>query len=109
MHASIGRQQHRGHCAVFAGPVKQNLLILLREGIREIGLTYILVHTTRRIAEEKTFKPLSPNGFVYGRISKILFIQVEISRSPAENRLNDVVAILNGPPDLPCQQIHPAQ
>lgn len=51
MNTPIGREQHRGDGALFAGPVKENLLVLLRQVIRRVRFLNILVHTTRRVAK----------------------------------------------------------
>jgi len=92
--------------AVPAGPVKQDFLLLLRQIIRRIGLTYIIVYTAGRVTEEKALKSLSLGGFVYWSIIEGLFVQLNVGGCPAEDGFDDILAGLDGSPDLSCQKIH---
>jgi len=79
---------------------------MVRQIVWGVGLADILLDATGWVAEEKALDPLGRGGFVYGRISKTLFVQPDAGRSPAENGLNNFLAGLDRPADLLCQQAH---
>ena len=79
MQVFIGRQKQRRDFTVFTGPVKQDFLLFSRQIIRSVRLTDVLVNAAGWVAKEKSFEALCVRGFIYWSVSKVLFIQLNIT------------------------------
>ena len=102
MGVPVSRQQRRCNFAVSAGPMEQGFLLLLRQVIWGVWLANILVHAAGRVAEEEALESLGLGGFVYRSITEGLFVQLNIGGRSAEDSLDDLLAGLDGTPDLFC-------